>query len=328
MEGQRILVTGGAGLIGAALCEKLLALGHTVVCLDLPGRVLPPPLEKHAGDPNLMLVHHDMTVPFDMPADRIYALASPTSRKYLRGRPASAMRDMLRIAVNTIETALHSHAPVVVASAAAAYGNTRNPIQSEDNFGSVDTFGARSADEEGKRACEALCASYARQSGLDVRVARIFNTYGDWAAADDERVVPKFIRAALENRDIPILGNGEQTRSFCHADDTAEGLMALMALEPGAADAPVNLGHSYETTVSALAAKIRMLAGSTSRVVHLPASPNEIRNRCPDIARARELTGWMPRIPLDEGLRRAVDAFRRDASGNGRNARISWAEMI
>ncbi len=330
MKSEKIVVTGGAGMIGSVLCERLSKQGHQVVCIDNLSHSSCDVFKDKPECPSIQLIRHDMNTPIDIQADRIYALAAPTSREEVRNRPADTMRSLFQCTLNALELARRNHAPLLYVSSYEVYGTSRLARQPEDYFGNVDTFGLRAASEEGKRTSEALCNSYARQYGTDVKVARIFNTYGENALPDDGRVIPRFIVNAIRGGDMAIYGNGEQTRSFCYVEDIVDGLIRFMALRREETFNPINFGQSHEISIRALAEKIRLLTGSSSKIISLPTSGGESRYRCPDITKARELLGWQPQTSLDDGLHRCIETMRqRLAQKKESNAYCSaWMEVL
>jgi len=309
--GKTICVTGGAGFLGSHLCERLIAEGNWVVCLD----------NFHTGRPeNVMgltrtnrfhLVEHDVINPMPdaLPQfDEIYNLACPASPVHYQSNPVRTALICAEGAVNVLERASRDGAKILHASTSEVYGDPDVHPQPESYFGNVNTVGPRSCYDEGKRFAETLFTDYARQSGLVVKIVRIFNTYGPRMQPDDGRVVSNFVLQALKGADITVFGDGSQTRSFCYVDDLIEGFMRLMA-SGDEASGPVNIGNPAEISVEELAATIIALTGSRSRIVHRALPVDDPRRRRPDIARAQHLLGWSPSVPLSEGLERTVRYF-------------------
>ena len=328
METKRILVTGGAGLIGSHLCNKLLERGHRVVCLDFVAGDAPAEVDAFHHDARMEYVSHDITLPFRTEADAVFNLASPTSPVYFNRYPVDTLRTNILGALNTLDIARGNHARLVYTSSADIYGFLRSPSYSENATANGHASGFRAAIADGKRAAESLCNAYRTQYDTDTRIARIFNTSGDNLPLTDSRVIPTFVTAALTGRDIVIYGSGEQTRSFCWVGDTVEALLRLMEVPAAAVKGPVNIGDSHEITINSLAQKIIELSGSRSRIVHLPPVGDEPRHKTPDITRARQLLGWEPQTSLDEGLERTIAYFETKLSeGSPIYERLSWAEL-
>lgn len=328
MEAKHILITGGAGLVGSHLCKRLLADGHRVTCIDNTvggGCVTLKGLLDH---PSFEYIRHDVVHPFRMRADLFFALAASTSPLQIRQNPVQTLRTHLIGTINTLEAAHRSLAPVVFASSGDVYGNSRMSTLSEDYWGNVNTLGSVCSSEEGKRAAESICYAYQKQLNLDVKIARIFNTYGQGSTVEDLRVIPRFIVNALKNRDLVIYGSGDQTRSFCYVDDIVEGLLRMASLRPDEHYNPINLGSDKQITIHALAEKILRMTGSSSKIVRLKTMPDDPRHKIPEIAKARQLLGWEPHVTLDEGLRRTIDYYHNLlAQANPHFPCISWIEM-
>jgi UDP-glucuronate decarboxylase len=310
MSRLRILVTGGSGFLGSHLCERLLADGHEVVCLDnfFTGTRsnVEPLLDNHRFE----LMRHDVTDPLTMEVDEIYHLACPASPIHYQRNPVRTIRTAVEGTLNMLDLAREARARILIASTSEVYGDPVEHPQTEAYWGNVNPIGPRACYDEGKRCAEALAVSYARQYAVEVRIARIFNTYGPRMHENDGRVVSNFIVQALRNEPITIYGEGEQTRSFCYATDLIEGFVRLMA-SPHGAD-PVNLGNPRETTVRELAELTRRLVGSKSELVRAPLPKDDPTRRKPDIGRAEKLLGgWGPTVPLEKGLSATIDDFRR-----------------
>jgi len=303
-------VTGGSGFLGSHLCERLLADGHEVVCLDnfFTGTRsnVEPLLDNHRFE----LMRHDVTDPLTMEVDEIYHLACPASPIHYQRNPVRTIRTAVEGTLNMLDLAREARARILIASTSEVYGDPIEHPQTEAYWGNVNPIGPRACYDEGKRCAEALAVSYARQYAVEVRIARIFNTYGPRMHENDGRVVSNFIVQALRNEPITIYGEGEQTRSFCYATDLIEGFVRLMA-SPHGAD-PVNLGNPRETTVRELAELTRRLVGSKSELVKAPLPKDDPTRRKPDITRAQQLLGgWGPQVPLEKGLSATIDDFKR-----------------
>jgi UDP-glucuronate decarboxylase len=307
---RRILVTGGAGFLGSHLCERLVAAGHEVLCVDnyftgRRGNV------AHLLDaPNFELMRHDVTFPLYVEVDEIYNLACPASPKHYQHDPVQTTKTSVHGAINMLGLAKRTRAKMFQASTSEVYGDPSVHPQTEAYWGNVNPIGPRSCYDEGKRCAETLCFDYHRQHGLRIKVARIFNTYGPRMHPDDGRVVSNFIVQALRGEPITLYGDGLQTRSFAYVDDLIEGFLRLMA-SSDAVTGPINLGNPGEFTIRALAEKVLALTGSRSRLEFRPLPENDPMQRQPDISRARETLGWEPTIPLEEGLRRTIEYFER-----------------
>lgn len=309
---MRILVTGGAGFLGSHLCAKLVDEGHRVFCLDnlhtgslenIQDLERIPRFSFHFGD----VCDSGRFGSFQV--DRVYHLACPASPVHYQGNPVRTIKTCVQGTLGALEFCRDSGARLLIASTSEVYGDPAIHPQTEDYWGNVNPIGPRACYDEGKRCAEALAVSFARQHGVEVRIARIFNTYGPHMAVDDGRVVSNFIIQALRGDSISIYGSGEQTRSFCYVSDLIRGLMSLM--ESGISASPVNLGNPGEFQVRALAGKILQLAGSHSSLEFFPLPVDDPVRRRPDISLARELLGWEPAVDLDQGLRETIRYFRR-----------------
>jgi len=308
LSSRRILVTGGAGFLGSFLCERLLAQGHEVLCVDnfFTGRRRN--IAHLLDHPGFELLRHDVTFPLYVEVDEIYNLACPASPIHYQFDPVQTTKTSVHGAINMLGLAKRVKAKILQASTSEVYGDpTRHP-QREDYWGNVNPIGPRACYDEGKRCAETLFFDYWRQHKLRIKVARIFNTYGPRMHPNDGRVVSNFIVQALLNRPITVYGDGSQTRSFCYVDDLIEGLLRLMATED-AVTGPINLGNPAEFTILELAHKVIDKTGSRSRIEFRPLPENDPAQRQPDISRARELLGWQPSVPLDEGLVRTIAYF-------------------
>ncbi|MFC7704841.1 UDP-glucuronic acid decarboxylase family protein [Plastorhodobacter daqingensis] len=310
MAGLSILVAGGAGFVGSHLCDALLAQGHRVICLDsfLTGSMRN--LEPLRNHPRFSLIEQDICVPtvIDQPLDRVYNLACPASPPRYQADPVHTMMTCISGTGNLMHLAAEHGARFLQASTSEVYGDPERHPQHEDYWGNVNCTGPRACYDEGKRAAEALCFDWLRAGKGDVRVARIFNTYGPRMQPDDGRIVSNFLVQALRGDPITVYGRGEQTRSFCFVSDLVAGLIALMEVEdnPGL---PVNLGNPGEFTVMELAELVRAMTGTCSALVHRPLPADDPQRRRPDISRARAILGWEPKIPLGDGLQRTAEWF-------------------
>jgi UDP-glucuronate decarboxylase len=313
----RILVTGGAGFLGSHLCERLLRDGASVLCVDNFYTGTRDNVEHLLGHPYFEVMRHDVTFPLHVEVDAIYNLACPASPIHYQRDPVATTKVSVLGALNMLGLAKRTRARILQASTSEIYGDPEVHPQPEGYVGHVNPIGPRSCYDEGKRCAETLFFDYHRQHGVDIRVARIFNTYGPRMHPNDGRVVSNFIVQALMNRPITLYGDGSQTRSFCYVDDLVDGLIRLMECD-GATALPVNLGNPEEYTVRALAEEVLAIAGAGAALVHRPLPQDDPRQRRPDIARARALLHWAPTIGLREGLERTVTYFRRHANRWGR----------
>ena len=305
---QRILVTGGAGFIGSHLCDALLAQGHEVIALDnfFTGRKENiAHLREH---PNFEVIRHDVTERIMLEVDQIYNLACPASPVHYQYDPVQTVRANVLGAINMLDLAKRTGARILQASTSEVYGDPEVHPQPESYWGKVNCTGPRACYDEGKRCAETLFFDYHRQYDVDIKIARIFNTYGPRMRPDDGRVVSNFIVQALNGQDITIFGTGKQTRSFCYVSDLVAGLMALMNSEDGFVG-PVNLGNPGEFTMLELAEKVLGEAKNSSQLVYKPLPQDDPKQRQPNIALAKEKLGWEPTIPLAEGLKDTVAYF-------------------
>ncbi|MCS7079230.1 MAG: SDR family oxidoreductase [Chloracidobacterium sp.] len=305
---NRILVTGGAGFIGTHLCRRLLSEGHEVICLDnfyTGRRANVRPLLDH---PRFELVRHDVIEPIRLEVTQIYHLACPASPVHYQANAIQTVKTSVLGTLNMLGLAKRVGARFLLASTSEVYGDPLVHPQREDYWGNVNPIGPRSCYDEGKRVAETLTMDYHRQHRVDVRIARIFNTYGPNMLENDGRVVSNFICQALREKPLTVYGDGSQTRSFCYVDDLVEGLVRLMAVEDFTG--PVNLGNPSEFTVVELARKVLAMTGSSSPIEHRPLPENDPQRRRPDIALAGERLGWSPKVSLDEGLEKTIAYFR------------------
>jgi UDP-glucuronate decarboxylase len=315
---KRILVTGGAGFMGSHLCERLLALGHEVLCVDnfFTGRRAN--VSHLLGQPRFELVRHDVTFPLYVEVDEIYNLACPASPIHYQFDPVQTTKTSVLGAINMLGLAKRTKARILQASTSEVYGDPKVHPQTEDYWGHVNPLGPRACYDEGKRCAETLFLDYHRQHGVQIKVARIFNTYGPRMHPNDGRVVSNLIVQALTGQDLTVYGEGRQTRAFCYVDDLVEGLIRLMD-SPAAVTGPINLGNPGEFTILELAQKILNLTGARGTVVFKPLPQDDPLQRRPDIAQARRVLDWEPRVPLDAGLVRTIAAFRL-SQGHGAEA--------
>ena len=306
---MRILITGGAGFIGSHLCERLLGEGHEVLCLDnfFTGRR--ENIFNLLDNPRFELIRHDVTEPILLEVDQIYNLACPASPVHYQYNPVKTVKTSVMGAINMLGLAKRVRARILQASTSEIYGDPLIHPQTEDYWGNVNPIGLRSCYDEGKRLAETLMTDYHRQNNVDIRIARIFNTYGPRMLENDGRVVSNFIVQALRGEPLTLYGEGEQTRSFCYVSDLVEGLVRLMNAE--GLYTPVNLGNPGEFTIKQLAEEVMSICGATSGFKYLPLPADDPRQRKPDITRAQELLQWNPTIPLREGLEKTVDHFRK-----------------
>ena len=305
---NRILVTGGAGFLGSHLCESLLRGGSNVICVDNFFTGHKSNIGHLIDDENFELIRHDITFPLYLEVDEIYNLACPASPIHYQYDPVQTIKTAVHGAINMLGLAKRTGAKILQASTSEIYGDPEVHPQKETYWGKVNPIGIRSCYDEGKRCAETLFFDYHRQHGLIIKVARIFNTYGPRMHPNDGRVVSNFIMQALNNQDITIYGDGEQTRSFCFVDDLINGIQLLMNYEDDF-KGPVNLGNPNEFTILELAQKIISLTGSNSKIINEPLPKDDPKKRKPDIALAREELSWGPKIELDDGLERTIKYF-------------------
>jgi UDP-glucuronate decarboxylase len=307
---KKVLVTGGAGFLGSHLCDRLLADGHDVLCVDNYFTGSKRNIAHLAGRSYFELMRHDITFPLYVEVDRIYNLACPASPVHYQFDPVQTTKTSVHGAINMLGLAKRVKARILQASTSEVYGDPEVHPQTEDYPGRVNPIGPRSCYDEGKRCAETLFFDYYRQHKLEIKVARIFNTYGPRMHPNDGRVVSNFIVQALQNEDITLYGDGQQTRSFCYVDDLIDALVKLMD-SPAEFTGPVNLGNPVEVTMQALAEKVLVLTGSRSKITLKPLPADDPRQRQPDISIAREQLKWQPSTPLDDGLHKTIDYFRK-----------------
>jgi UDP-glucuronate decarboxylase len=307
---QRILVTGGSGFIGSHLCRNLLALGHDVLAVDNFYSSTRHNVLSLLAEPRFELMRHDVTFPLYVEVDQIYHLACPASPVYYQRDPVQTTKTCVHGSINMLGLAKRVGARILLASTSEVYGDPAMHPQAESYWGNVNPIGLRSCYDEGKRCAETLFFDYYRQHAMPIKVARIFNTYGPRMLPDDGRVVSSFVVQALRGQPLTVNGDGSQTRSFCYVDDLVDGLIRLMN-SPAGVTGPVNLGNPAEFTMLELAKQVLALTGGSSPIEHRPLPPDDPVRRRPDISRARELLGWEPAVPLEEGLKRTVGYFRQ-----------------
>jgi len=305
---KRVLVTGGAGFLGSHLIDRLLGLGHDVVCADNLFTGSKRNIEHLHGNPRFEFMRHDVTFPLYVEVDEIWNLACPASPIHYSHDPVQTTKTSVHGAINMLGLAKRLGCPIFQASTSEVYGDPSVHPQTEDYWGNVNPIGPRSCYDEGKRCAETLFFDYHRQHNLDIKVARIFNTYGPRMHPNDGRVVSNFIVQALRGEDITIYGEGQQTRSFCYVDDLVSGFLKLMATEPGFTG-PVNLGNPGEFTIRQLAEQVIDLTGAGSKLVFRPLPTDDPMQRQPDITLARSTLGWEPTVQLNEGLGRTIAYF-------------------
>jgi UDP-glucuronate decarboxylase len=320
---KRILVTGGAGFLGSHLCDRLLAAGADIVCVDNFFTGAKRNIEHLIGAKHFELMRHDVTFPLYVEVDEIYNFACPASPVHYQHDPVQTTKTSVHGAINMLGLAKRLRAKILQASTSEVYGDPTVHPQSEDYWGHVNPIGPRSCYDEGKRCAETLFFDYWRQTALRTKVARIFNTYGPRMHPNDGRVVSNFIVQALLGRDITIYGDGQQTRSFCYVDDLIDGIVRLMAT-PDAVTGPVNIGNPAEFSIRELAEIVIDLTGSRSRIVSRALPPDDPRQRQPDIALARKMLDWAPHTPLRDGLAHTIAYF--DALLKDENVRSAIGE--
>jgi UDP-glucuronate decarboxylase len=307
---KRILVTGGAGFLGSHLCEKLLDEGQDVICLDNYFTGQKQNVVHLLGHPYFELVRHDITMPYFVEVDEIYNLACPASPIHYQFNPIKTVKTSVMGAINVLGLAKRIKAKVLQASTSEVYGDPKVHPQNEEYWGHVNPIGERACYDEGKRAAETLFVNYHKQNQVRIKIARIFNTFGPRMHPDDGRVVSNFIVQALQNKDITIYGSGKQTRSFCYVNDMVDGLISLMNTGDEITG-PVNLGNPEEFTILGLAEKIIELTGSKSKIVFLPLPADDPMQRQPDITKAKQLLAWEPLYPLNDGILKTIEYFRK-----------------
>ncbi|MEA3360486.1 MAG: UDP-glucuronic acid decarboxylase family protein [Thermodesulfobacteriota bacterium] len=306
---KRILVTGGAGFLGSHLCDRLTNEGHDVICLDNFFTGNKTNIINLLNKPNFELIRHDIVQPIFLEVDEIYNLACPASPIHYQYNPVKTIKTSVMGAINMLGLAKRVKAKILQASTSEIYGNPELHPQKENYWGNVNTIGLRSCYDEGKRCAETLFFDYHRQNKVNIRVVRIFNTYGPRMHPNDGRVISNFIVQALKNKDITVFGDGSQTRSFCYVDDLTKGLIRMMN-SPDSFVGPVNLGRPEEFTILQLAEVIIKLCDSKSKVIFEPLPQDDPLQRRPDITLAREQLQWQPNINLEQGLKKTIEYFR------------------
>ncbi len=305
---KRILVTGGAGFIGSHLCEKLLAEGHEVLCVDNFFTGAKDNIIHLLDNPYFEVIRHDICFPLYVEIDEIYNLACPASPVHYQRDPVQTTKVSVLGSINMLGLAKRLKIKILQTSTSEVYGDPEVHPQHETYWGNVNPIGPRACYDEGKRCAETLFFDYHRQHGIKIKVVRIFNTYGPRMHPNDGRVVSNFIVQALKNEPITVYGDGTQTRSFCYVDDMVEGIIKMMN-SPDDFTGPVNLGNPEEYRIIDLAQKIIDLTGSRNKIVFKPLPQDDPKRRCPDITLAREKLGWEPRTPLEEGLKKTIEYF-------------------
>ncbi len=307
---NKILVTGGAGFIGSHLCERLIAAGHDVLCVDNYFTGTKKNVKHLLDHPLFEVMRHDVTFPLYVEVERIFNLACPASPVHYQFDPVQTTKTSVHGAINMLGLAKRVKARILQASTSEVYGDPEVHPQPESYWGKVNPIGIRSCYDEGKRCAETLFFDYHRQHGTDIKVIRIFNTYGPRMHPNDGRVVSNFIVQALRGQDLTIYGDGQQTRSFCYVDDLVEGMLRMMDTEKGFTG-PINIGNPGEFTMLQLAEKVLQLVGSKSKLVHKPLPQDDPKQRKPIIDLAKSKLGWEPKVNLDDGLKETVAYFRR-----------------
>jgi len=304
---MKILVTGGSGFIGSHLCRELLNAGHTVYCLDNLLSSSINNIKLLYDNSNFNFIKHDVKEPIPLDIDQIYNLACPASPEWYQKDPVDTIQTCVQGAINMLKLAHNTGARILQASTSEVYGDPLVSPQTENYWGNVNPLGIRSCYDEGKRCAESLFINYHKEYNVDIKIARIFNTFGPNLSLTDGRVISNFILQALTDQDLTVYGEGMQTRSFCFVSDTVRGLIALMNSEE---TGPVNIGNPSEHTIVDIAKKIISLTGSSSRIIHLPAVADDPKQRRPDINLANTSLGWRPEINIDQGLLKTIDYFK------------------
>jgi UDP-glucuronate decarboxylase len=304
---MRILITGGAGFLGSHLTKRLLEEGHEVICMDNFFTGLKRNIQALLENPNFEMMRHDVTDPFKLECDQIYNLACPASPVHYQYNAIKTIKTSVMGAINCLGLAKRVNARIFQASTSEVYGDPSVHPQPEAYWGNVNPVGIRSCYDEGKRCAETLFMDYHRQNGVDVRIARIFNTYGPNMCPGDGRVVNNFIVQALQGQNITVYGEGQQTRSFCYCDDLIEGFIRFMNQDETIG--PINIGNPSEFTILELAEKVIKMTGSQSKIIHEVLPSDDPKQRKPDITQARKVLGWEPKYSLDEGLKPTIAYF-------------------
>lgn len=313
----RVLVTGGSGFLGSHLCERLLASGAEVLCVDNFFSSTRENVEHLLPNPRFELMRHDVTFPLFVEVDEIYHLACPASPIHYQRDPVQTTKTSVHGSINMLGLAKRTGARILLASTSEVYGDPEVHPQVEEYWGHVNPNGIRSCYDEGKRCAETLFFDYHRQNQVDIKVARIFNTYGPRMHPNDGRVVSNFIVQTLRGESITLYGDGSQTRSFCYVDDQVDGLMRLMG-SPDGVTGPINIGNPNEITVRQLAERVTALIGDAREITYEPLPSDDPTRRCPDISKAREILGWEPKTDLDTGLAATIEYFSNHPD------RVNW----
>jgi UDP-glucuronate decarboxylase len=306
---SRVLITGGAGFLGSHLCDRLLKEGCEILCVDNFFTGVKDNISHLIGHPHFELMRHDITFPLFVEVDRIYNLACPASPIHYQYDPVQTTKTSVHGAINMLGLAKRTNARILQASTSEVYGDPQVHPQSEEYWGRVNPIGPRACYDEGKRCAETLFFDYYRQHGLDIKVVRIFNTYGPRMHPNDGRVVSNFLVQALMGEDLTIYGDGQQTRSFCYVDDLIEGLVRMMGTAQGF-PGPVNLGNPSEFKMLELAEMVLRLVGGKSKLIHLPLPADDPKQRKPDVALAKEKLDWTPKVTLEDGLKETLAYFK------------------
>jgi len=302
---MRIIVTGGAGFLGSHIVDRLIATKHEVLVIDNLYTGSKSNLAHHLSNPSFEFMRHDITAPLFVEVDGIFNLACPASPIHYQRDPVQTLKTSVHGAINMLGLAKRTKSRILQSSTSEVYGDPEVSPQREDYWGHVNPLGVRACYDEGKRAAETLFSDYHRQYGVDIRIARIFNTYGPRMSVGDGRVVTNFIVQALKNQDITVYGDGSQTRSFCYVDDLVDGLISLFFSEGN--HNPINLGNPVPTSMLELAQEILTLTNSNSKIIFDPLPPDDPKKREPDISKARSVLGWEPKVSRTEGLKRTIE---------------------
>ncbi|MES2729058.1 MAG: UDP-glucuronic acid decarboxylase family protein [Pseudomonadota bacterium] len=308
-QGKSILVTGGAGLVGSFLCEKLLSMGHTVLCLDNFYTGNRANIEHLFSHPNFELIRHNVIEPFSAEIDEIYSCACPAAPIHYQRDPVFTIQTSINGTINMLDLAQRRKAKILLTSTSEVYGDPIIHPQPETYWGNVNPIGIRSCYDEGKRCAETLMFDYHRQYKARIKVARIFNTYGPRMHPEDGRVISNFIMQALQNKPITIYGTGQQTRSFCYVEDLVKGLIGLMEDTDETFTGPMNLGNPVEFTMAELAERVIKITGTSSKITYLPIAADDPKQRQPNISLAMSEIGWQPTVELEQGLIKTISYF-------------------